>query len=358
MAKILRDIYLRASHPSSFGGARKLYEAAHNVDPSITTAFVKKWLEGQDSYTLNKPLKRKFQRSRLISPGLFVQNDVDLADVSNLSEANDGVTFLLVSIDTLSRKLYVQPLKSKRGQDVAVAFEKLWGNDPIPKLIRSDSGKEFLNSKVQHFFKRNNIHHFTTSNEVKAHLAERVIRTLRSRLKRLITHTQNNSYIDQLQDIVGAYNDSLHSSIGMAPSRVTKTNERAVWWTQYWPKTQNKKPKQFLFKVDDHVRISYLRKAFTREADYSYSGEVFKVVRRTRRDTIPVYKLIDLLDEPILGTFYSEELSKVAPGDIWKIDKIVRTRKRRGHPKESLIKWLHFPDKHQSWVRSDSIVDI
>ena len=357
MDKILENIYFDPKHPASFSGAEKLYQAAHAENTDITRKFVKDWLSGQDSYTLNKPAKRKFERSRLISAGLFVQNDVDLyMDVSNLSSSNDKVRFILVSIDTLSRKVYLQPLKTKRGVDVREAFEKIWGDDPWPKLVRSDEGKEFKNSSVQSFFKEHDIHHFTTTTDVKAHLAEHVIRTLRGCLHRLITHRQNERYIDHLQDIAFAYNNSIHSSIGIKPADVNQSNERLIWWTQYMPRSTRRRP--FLFEVDDYVRISYARHAFTRGYDYSFSGEIFKVIHRMRRDSIPVYKLNDMADEPVKGTFYTEELNKVAPKDIWKVEKVIRTRKRRGHPKESLVKWLHFPPRFNQWIPTADIIDI
>jgi hypothetical protein len=315
-------------------------------------------LSKQDTYTLNKPAKRKFKRSRLISPGLFIQSDIDLADVSNLAKSNDNIRFLLVSIDTFSRKLYIQPLKSKKASDVIEGLEKLWGNDPMPKVIRSDSGAEFNNRQVQQYFKSNGIHHFTTFNEPKAHLAECVIRSFRMRLHRLITHRQSERYIDDLQPIVSAYNQAVHSSIGIAPADVNHANERTIWWTQYWPREPIKKLKPYLFKVGDMVRISYLRHAFTRGYDYQFTGEVFKVVSRARRDLLPVYKLEDLAGEPLGGTFYTEELTLAPHDDEWKVEKILSTRKRKGKPKEVLVKWLHFPKKFNSWVRADTLVDI
>ncbi len=358
MEKVLKEIYFDPKNPGSYGSVRNLYLAARAVLPDITLKTVKLWLSGQDSFTLNRSVRRQFKRSRLISSGLFSQADIDLADVSNLAKSNDGVRFLLVAIDAFSRKLYVQPLQSKQSIDVVKAMKVLWELDPMPKLIRSDSGKEFLNARVSSFFKRHNIHSFTSSNDVKCHLVERVIRTLRSRIHRYITHTQQERYIDHLQHITRAYNNRIHTTIGIAPSKVTRSNSKAVWWTQFWPQGSSK-PKPYLYEIGNHVRVSYLRTAFSsREADHRFSGEIFRVIGRTRRDNIPVYRLVDLADEPIKGTFYAQELTKVTPQDEWKVETVIRTRKRRGYPKESLVKWLHYPDKFNSWISSASIVDL
>lgn len=47
---------------------------------------------------------------------------------------------------------------------------------------------------------------------------------------------------------------------------------------------------------------------------------------------IPFYKLKDLADDPIQGTFYASELQKVLKDEktVWRIDKILRKRKVHG----------------------------
>ena len=230
MEQLLEKIYTDPENPAGFSGVEHLYRAAHEANPKITKAFVKKWLSSKDSYTLNKPARRKFERSRVISQGLYIQADIDLLEVGNLAASNDKIRYLLGAIDILSRKAYVQPLKSKTGKDVAQGLEKLWGTDVKPRLARSDRGKEFLNKEVQEFFKRHKIHHFVTSNEVKANYIERLWRTLRGKLHRLITETQNERYIDKLQALVHSYNNKIHSSIGISPADVTSANERLIWY--------------------------------------------------------------------------------------------------------------------------------
>ena len=79
---------------------------------------------------------------------------------------------------------------------------------------------------------------------------------------------------------------------------------------------------------------------------------------RTRHDGIPVYKLADMADEALSGTFYTEELVKVAPKDMWLVEKVLKKRHRRGQSPESLVKFLHFPTKFNQWVESSSVVDI
>ena len=73
-------------------------------------------------------------------------------------------------------------------------------------------------------FKKFGVHHFVTQNEVKANYAERAIKTIKGRIYKFFTHKQTHRYIDILQDVTGAYNNSVHRSIGMAPAKVTEKN--------------------------------------------------------------------------------------------------------------------------------------
>ena len=99
------------------------------------------------------------------------------------------------------------------------------------------------------------------------------------------------------------------------------------------------------------MRITYLTNLFTREYDEKWTGEIFKVVKRFRRDGLVLYKLKDFLGEDIKGSFYQAELQKVSIKDdkVWKVEKVLKKRKRRGKV-EYLVRWKHWPKKFDSWV--------
>lgn len=62
-----------------------------------------------------------------------------------------------------------------------------------------------------------------------------------------------------------------------------------------------------------------------------------------RREGLNVYRVVDYHDEPVEGTFYEVELQsvEVSPDKLWKIAKIIKSRKRRGQAREVLVRWLH-----------------
>ena len=82
------------------------------------------------------------------------------------------------------------------------------------------------------------------------------------------------------------------------------------------------------------MRISHTKKAFSREYDQRWTGELFKVVDRCWKQEHPTYTLHDYAGDTLEGTFYEEELQKVIPNEFYRVEKVLKHRHRRGHPKE------------------------
>ena len=105
-----------------------------------------------------------------------------------------------------------------------------------PNRIWVDKGSEFYNNSWLH---DNNIVMYSTHTEGKSVVAERFIRTLKSKIYK---------YIDELDDIVNEYNNTYHRTIKMKPIDV-KDNI----YINIGKEVNDKDPK---FKVGDHVRIT------------------------------------------------------------------------------------------------------
>jgi len=82
MEKTLSSIYLDPSQPASFGGLDAVYRAVKEEGKTkISRKQVQDWLSQQDVYTLHKPARRHYNRSRVIVPGIDAQFQADLVDV-------------------------------------------------------------------------------------------------------------------------------------------------------------------------------------------------------------------------------------------------------------------------------------
>ena len=359
MDAYLRNIYYNPVHEASFTGAYKLYKAVVNAGRTdISLNDIKKWLQSQEPYTLQRSVRRRFDRNRVIVSGIADQFDIDLIDMVKFKKNNKGYQYVLIAIDVFSKYVWLRALKDKSGKEVSKALSDVF-KDQIPRRIRSDKGKEFLNKWVQTLLNDKNVLHLVTQNEMKANMAERAIKTLKSKFHRYFTYKQTHNYLDNLQNFAKSYNNTHHSSINMKPNQVNTDNETDVWWALYWPKKPRIPQRKFKYNVGDQVRISHLRNVFSREYDQKWTGELFRIWQRYHRGSKVIYRVKDYNGEEIKGTFYEPELQKVhANADtVWKIDKILRQRKRNGK-KQVYVKWLYWPDSYNSWIDASEVVDI
>ena len=140
-------------------------------------------------------------------------------------------------------------MKDKKGVSTVNAFQKILNNSARkPKKIWVDKGSEFYNNSFKKLLKGNDIEMYSIHNKGKSVVAERFIRTLKTKINKYMTSISENVYIDKLDDIVNKYNNTCHRAMKMKPVDV-KNNT----FIDSSKKVNDKDPK---FKVGDHVRIS------------------------------------------------------------------------------------------------------
>ena len=79
----LGTVYFNPKYLAAYAGPDKMQRVLKNEGFSVSKNSIAKWLQDQDSYSLHKPIVRKFKRTRVITTGIDDLWDVDLADVSN-----------------------------------------------------------------------------------------------------------------------------------------------------------------------------------------------------------------------------------------------------------------------------------
>ena len=126
---------------------------------------------------LHKPIIKNFKRRKVYSS--FKDNiwGVDLADMQLISKYNKGIRYLLCVIDLFSRYASVIPLKNKKGESIVEGFKKISDDsNRKPNKIWVDHGSEFYNNKFKNFLKENDIEMYSTFNEGKSIVAERLLK--------------------------------------------------------------------------------------------------------------------------------------------------------------------------------------
>ena len=214
--------YYNPKKEASFWGAHRFPKATQQ------------WLQSQDTYTLHKPVRKNFKRRKTIVPGANFQMQADLIDFSLLKSYNDHYKYILVVIDVFSKKAFTAYLKTKTSSDMIQAFEQLMPEIGKFQKLQMDMGREFLNRPFQTWLKQHHVEHFYTQNfDTKASIAERFIRTLKEKLWRYFTYTNNRRYVEVLPALVESYNNTYHRSIRRAPNSVNSENQETVWLTLY-----------------------------------------------------------------------------------------------------------------------------
>ena len=349
----LGRVYYDPQHEAGFGSVAKLVKASKNKKRDV-----EEWLSGQDTYTLHKPARKRFPRNPYTVTNIDDVWEMDLADLSSLSRYNDKHKYLLNVIDVFSRYAWSVPLKDKTGTSITTALKILFQNRK-PITIQSDKGTEFVNATVQQYLKRQGVNFHTTHNpDIKGAIIERFNRTLKTKMYKYFTKNNTYRYLDVINNLLTSYNNSVHSTISMPPSKVNPRNIYSVW--QKMNSLRAKIPHgRVKFKVGDLVRITKEKVKFAKGYEKNFSTEIFRIVKVIQRVPQPVYELSDLQARPIEGQFYNYELVKVtvSPQTEFQIDKILRTRKKDGI-KQHFVKWKGYDETFNSWVNASDISKI
>lgn len=338
-----RKAYYDPANPGSYGGVETLWREVGGKKKDV-----EEWLKTQDTYTLHRPAKKRYKHNKIQVAGIDDQFEADLVDLQGIAKSNSNYKHLLTVIDSLSKYAWAIPIKDKTGISILNGFKQIFKTRK-PRKLRTDSGKEFLNSQVQNYLKKENVIFFTSKNETKCAFVERFNRTLKSKMWRYFTATRQERYLDVLQNFVDAYNQTVHSTTGSKPADVSPYNAETVWRKVYKYKKSIKRKLPKL-KQNTLVRITKSKNIFAKGYRPNWTSEIFKI-KKIKKSKEPSYSLVDLKGEDILGTFLEPEVQQAYKEETqtYKIRKVVRHR-GKGRAKETLVLWEGFPDKYKRWI--------
>ena len=102
--------------------------------------------------------------------------------MQSLSKYNKGNKYLLCAIDLFSKYVWVVPLKIKEGLVLLMHFKKYSQKEKNQIKHGFIKVVNFCNNSFKDFLKINNIEMYSTYNEGKPVVAERVIRTQKNKI--------------------------------------------------------------------------------------------------------------------------------------------------------------------------------
>ena len=190
-------------------------------------------------------------------------------------------------------------MKSKYSQTITNEFSKiLTKSKRKPLKLESDRGSEFYNSVFQNFLKTKNIQHYSRYTDKGPSIAERVIRTVRSLLKKPVFEKGNADWLFELPSVIKQYNNTIHHSIKMTPIQASKKSNEKIVYSNLQDQRVKRQPK---FKLGQLVRVADIKKVFSKGDSKNYSYKLYTMTE-VIHDTIPSYRIDFLLER------YNEKL--------------------------------------------------
>lgn len=327
-ADFIKRIYKTPGHPVAFSSPNAVYKFFEGHAP---LSMIRDALQHVDSYTLHREYKKPKYHNPYYVYHRRKQFQADLIDIAGLKKSNNGICFLLLIIDTFSRKIWVIPLKRKTAEETACALSS-WvsklkkeegGFSQIPPIsILTDNGKEFVNKKVREVMRKEQIMLQQTKNVLKSSLAERSNKSVQVLIYKYLTDRGSTKYIEMLPSLVKTYNTRKHRSLNyISPNEADESSNeimiRSIHSIRYAKINQKRTKKSYYnqYKLGDIVRVktdakapSSARRAYAKQ----FHTELYKVIKINRRMPIIMFELLHLdSGEKVEGGFYSNELVHV-----------------------------------------------
>ena len=195
---------------------------------------------------------------------------IDLADMIDYKISNNqGYRYIFIVIDNFSKYLFAIPLKNKYSQTITNEFSNILSKSKRkPPKLESDRGTEFYNSIFQNLLKLKNIHHYSRYTDKGPSIAERVIRTIRSLLKKPVFEKGKADWLSELQSVVKQYNNTIHHSTKMTPVQASKKVNEKLVSNNLQDRRVRKRPK---YKLGDLVRTADIKRVFSKGDSTNWS---------------------------------------------------------------------------------------
>ena len=320
----------------------------------------------------NKNLKDIGSYHRNIIPKRNGSFQADLVDIlgSNKTnkyalKVNDGFVWMLLVINTQTKKVYFRKMKKKTAEETSKNLESIFKddvglskNDEFTVLLQTDKGTEFFNNPVKKVLNNLNVRLYASYSRHKANIVERVILTLRRPLVKAM-ESKGFKWIDLIDNIIEKYNNRYHLSISMTPNEAEQNFWGAIFNNKYLNQTKDKK-KKFVqsFYKDDCVRVRshFPGEKFKKGSFRHFSAEIFYVNSILKTDTHAIYKLRNEKGEIMKGVYDDNDLVKAKSQELYNV--IILNERKRNKKDEVLIEYDGFPDYGKQWIDRNELVNL
>ena len=229
-----------------------MYRKVKDEIKNLSLQNVKDLMNSQKKYQVVKG--RSKNTNSYVATGPLEQFQIDLIYMPN-SWWNNGYKYVFDCIDVFSQKAEMIPLKVRDKGTVADAFEKILKKMGIPKTKYSDMGSEFDNKEFQKILDRHNIKIIFAIDH--APFVESFNRTMKNRLYKYMALHRTDNWAKALDKVLDGYNNTPHSSTGIAPNDINEENEGTAYMNM---KRKSKTKPYDKIRIGNTVRIPVTHK--------------------------------------------------------------------------------------------------
>ena len=313
------------------------FRGQSNPNLRMSKGQIMGWLRRQDMWQRSQRPRRDKAISAVLSgkPGKVFQ--VDLIDFSN--RPSRGYHYIMVLIDTFSRRMWVETMRTKTDRESKQALQKMWarvaawfrqkGKTFEPRVLSSDNGGEFMGEFHEYATTELGLRHvYGIAGRPQSNgLVERSNQSLKYLLLRAMRASPVHLYwTDEVRVAVDKYNALWHRSIGMTPNAAAALDPDGIDQLdkrlRRRAKSQKRTPRPLL-NVGDAVRLRINKSRLQKMAVENFSKDVWEIVdRRLHRDvrgaeqlhpvhTYTIRLLGDTPDGAVYSGFPAERLLRI-----------------------------------------------
>ena len=347
-----------ANYQFSFGGIDKVRDSFKIKNDALKNVLAK-----SNIYTEFKEFKKPNYLPPVRTYGEDYLWEADLMFFTHptFAKENDGNLYILAIIDTFTKTVKMQSLKSKNTAVVTNAVNSLF-KDVKPRYLRVDAGGEFISNAFTKMCRENNVELYIAMEPIKCAVIERFNRTFKRLLVQIMEQNNSLRWIDFLPQALEIYHSRRHRSLKMSPdeayedinhNKILRQNLKRYAKYDRKKSLKNKKPSKF--KKGQFVKLFRKKGAFSKGYAQNVTKEYFEIYYIDRKLSKDRYYLKDLAGDKVIGSFYEEYLVPFRPppdGAVFNLDpshKDFKQKNIRGVP-HIFVKWLGWPTKFNQWV--------
>lgn len=317
---ILSDYYFNKKYYVNASALLKLVKPiCKKNDIVVNTSLIQEWLDNnsadQQMQTV-QPVKENYLPYYTEYHNSYM---IDLTFLPRYKKYNKQFYVLFTAININSRVAYVYYSKDKTA-DAIIKMAQMWKREcPIIDFIYCDLGSEFNNKKFLKWAYLSigvqKIKFFNSGQDKNALcILNRFHLNLKKKLLKHFALTQSYNWIDSIDDIVSAINNTYNSGIHNEPYNTRESDQILAAMLKSEPILDLPQP----FIVGDKVRVRINKKHFDKKSDIqNYTSQIY-IITKLNNATL---RLSDMDGEAIDKLFKKSDVIK-AKGKSSNFDEI------------------------------------